>query len=85
MKKNFYVTILSVINVFRSFLLVGQALISKFLVDDAILAAKSEDNQLLMWAILFAVFIILNISLCLIYFFIKNRFSLRIEVKEKDL
>ena len=83
MKKNFYVTILSVINVFRSFLLVGQALISKFLVDDAILAAKSEDNQLLMWAILFAVFIILNISLCLIYFFIKNRFSLRIEVDLK--
>ena len=84
MNRKFYVTLLSIINVIRSFLLVGQAIISKELIDEAVKVIESKSSdKLVVIGIVFCVAIILNIALSLIYFQIKNKFSLRIEVDLK--
>ena len=84
MNRKFYVTLLSIINVIRSFLLVGQAIISKELIDEAVKVIESKSSdKLVVIGIIFCVAIILNIALSLIYFQIKNKFSLRIEVDLK--
>ena len=83
MNKNRNVIILSIINVFRSFLLVGQALISKLLIDEAIIAINSKEHNLIFYVILFSIFIVLNIVFAIVYFIIKNKFSLEIEVNLK--
>lgn len=86
MNRKFYVALLSIVNVIRSFLLVGQALISKFLIDEAVLLAKdsTRDNKnLIIIGIIFGVAILLNVILSLTYFQIKNKFSLKIEVNLK--
>ena len=84
MNRKFYITLLSIINVIRSFLLVGQALISKELIDEAVKVIESNSSdRLVVIGIVFCIAIILNIALSLIYFQIKNKFSLRIEVDLK--
>lgn len=84
MNRKFYVTLLSITNVVRSFLLVGQAIISKLLIDEAVLTIESKDTKaLIAYGIIFIASILLNVILSLAYFQIKNKFSLRIEVDLK--
>lgn len=87
MKRKTYVALLSIINVVRSFLLVGQAFVSKYLIDEAV-ALAAKDNSLsfdkfIIISIIFCCFIIVNIFLSIFYFQIKNKFGLKIEVELK--
>ena len=81
-KKNFYIIILSILNVFRSIFLVSQALASKKLIDVA--TTKSSKEDLIFWVIIFALLIILNIVTSLLFLGIRNRFSLLVEVDMKN-
>lgn len=83
MKKNkLMITILSILNVCRSIMLVLSSILSKFLLDNAI---NNSLDKAIHYGILFATSIILNIVLTLIYFYIKHRFSLKIEVYYKKV
>lgn len=74
-----YILILSIINIFRSIFLVSQALASKLLIDAAI-----NNTRVLFYALIFGGLIICNIVLSLLFLFIRNKFSLKIEVKMKE-
>lgn len=79
MIKKRQIAFLCILNVFRSVLLVGQAIISKLLVD----AATSGGNWLL-YTILLISFVLLNVILGLVVFGYRNTISLRIEVDMKQ-
>ena len=79
MKNKKYIIVLSIINVIRSFLLVLQAIYSKYLIDDV-----THGRNFLTSAIIFIILIALNIIFNISYLAIKNRFSLAIEVGMKQ-
>lgn len=78
-KKNYYIIILSLLNVFRSIFLVGQAIYSKIMIDQA-----TNGEDFLLSAIIFVTLIALNIASSLLFFVIRNNFSLLIEVNMKQ-
>ena len=86
MKIRLYIALLSLINIVRSTLLVGQAVISKFLIDEAVSLAADKtrgNTNLIIISIIFGVAILSNVILSLTYFKIKNKFGLKIEVNLK--
>ena len=86
MKRKLYIALLSLINITRSTLLVGQAVISKFLIDEAVSLAADKtrgNTNLIIISIIFGVAILSNVILSLSYFKIKNKFGLKIEVELK--
>lgn len=77
MNKKAYLVLLSSLNIIRSFLLIIQALLSRQLVNNV-------NGNYIENAIYFALCILLNIILTLIYVAIRNHFSLKIEVGMKQ-
>ncbi len=79
MNKRKYIVLLSVLNVLRSVFLIGQALLSKMLVDAAI-----KKGEWIPYAIGFGALVLLNIGTSIVFLDIRNRFSLKIEVGLKQ-
>ena len=79
MIKKSQIAFLCILNVLRSVLLVGQAIISKLLVDAAV-----NNGEWLLYTILLISFVLLNVILGLIVFAYRNKISLKIEVDMKQ-
>ena len=78
-KQKLTLVIISLINIIRSCLLIGQAFLMRQLVQDSV-----SKNDLTIDIVLFASCLVLLVILGMVSLFIKNRLSLNIEVNLKE-